>query len=145
MIRVLLADDHQIVRKGFRAILARAADIEIVAEANDGQSAIRLAKELAPDVVLMDIAMPGCDGIEAARRIQAAPAAPRVVILTGLDSRATVREALDRGVKGFVSKLDGFEEVITAVREVYAGKPYLSTTVAGWVRGIDTQRRAGDA
>jgi DNA-binding NarL/FixJ family response regulator len=135
MIRVLLADDRKIVREGFRAILARATDIEIVAEANDGQSAIRLAKELAPDVVLMDIAMPGCDGIEAARRIQAASAAPRVVILTGLDSRATVHEALDRGVKGFVSKLDGFEEVITAVREVYAGKPYLSTTVAQWVRG----------
>lgn len=137
MIRVLLADDHKIVRKGFRAILARAMDIEIVAEARDGQDAIRLAKELAPDVVLMDIAMPGCDGIEAARRIQAASAAPRVVILTGLDSRATVREALDRGVKGFVSKLDGFEEVITAVREVYAGKPYLSTTVARLVRGTD--------
>ena len=130
MIRVLLADDHKIVREGFRAILARAGDIEIVAEARDGQDAIRLAQELAPDVVLLDIAMPGCNGIEAARRIQSGSRAPRVLILTGLDSPALVHEALAEGVKGYVSKLDGFEELVTAVREVYAGRPYLSTTIA---------------
>jgi DNA-binding NarL/FixJ family response regulator len=130
MIRVLLADDHKLVREGFRAILARAGDIEMVAEARDGQDAIRLAQELEPDVVLMDIAMPGCNGIEAARRVQSGPAAPRVVILTGLDSPEMVREALEEGVKGYVSKLDGFEELVTAVHEVYAGRPYLSTTIA---------------
>lgn len=137
MIRVLLADDHKIVREGFRAILARARDIEIVAEARDGQAAIRLAQELAPDVVLMDIAMPGCDGIEAARRVQSSPAAPRVVILTGLDSPTMVHEALEEGVKGYVSKLDGFEELVTAVHEVYAGRPYLSTTIARLVGSGD--------
>lgn len=137
MIRVLLADDHKLVREGFRAILARAGDIEIVAEARDGQDAIRLAQELAPDVVLLDIAMPGFNGIDAARRIQSGSAAPRVLILTGLDSAAMVREALEQGVKGYVSKLDGFEELVTAVHEVYAGRPYLSATIARLVGSGD--------
>lgn len=137
MIRVVLADDHKIVREGFRAILGRARDIQIVAEARDGQEAVRVAKELGPDIVLMDIAMPGCNGIEAARMIQAGNAATRVVILTGLDTVATIREALDNGVKGYVSKPDGFEELVTAVRAVAEGKPYLSTTIARLVREGD--------
>ncbi len=130
MIRVLLADDHKIVREGFRAILARSKDIEIVAEARDGQDAIRLAKELAPDIVLMDIAMPGCDGIQAADLIQTGNPGTRVVILTGLDDSIKIREALDKGVKGYISKPDGFEELVTAVHEIYAGRPYLSATIS---------------
>ena len=104
MIRVLLADDHKIVREGFRAILARARDIEIVAEARDGQAAIRLAQELAPDVVLMDIAMPGCNGIEAARPQSASSSSVRPEV-SGPKTRTAVVSSGSRAISAAASRM----------------------------------------
>ena len=106
MITVLLADDQALVRAGFRALLNAEPDIEVVAEAGDGLEAVRLAGETRPDVVLMDIRMPGVDGLEATRRIAADPAltGTRVVILTTFELDEYVFEALRTGASGFLVK-----------------------------------------
>jgi DNA-binding NarL/FixJ family response regulator len=131
VIKVLLADDQALVRAGFRALLEAEDDIEIVGEAADGGDAVRLARQLHPDVVLMDIRMPGEDGLEATRRITSDPALNgiRVVILTTFDLDEYVFEALRIGASGFLVKDTPPSDLIRAVRVVAGGDALLSPGV----------------
>jgi DNA-binding NarL/FixJ family response regulator len=128
-IRVLVADDQSMVRAGFRMLLSRESDIEVVAEASNGLEAVQKAARFDPTVVLMDIRMPELDGLEATRRILAADDGARVLILTTFDLDEYVYEALRAGASGFVLKDDPAEQLIGAVRTVAAGDALLSPTV----------------
>ena len=125
-IRVLIADDQSMVRAGFRMLLSGEQDIEVVAEARDGLEAVTRAARLDPTVILMDIRMPELDGLEATRRIIAADAAARILILTTFGLDEYVYEALRAGASGFVLKDDPAEQLISAVRTVAAGNALLS-------------------
>ena len=131
MISVLLADDQALVRAGFRALLNAEEDIRVVGEAADGLAAVRQAQQTRPDVVLMDIRMPGVDGLEATRRIAADPALAdtRVVILTTFELDEYVFEALRTGASGFLVKDTEPVELLRAVRAVAAGDALLSPSV----------------
>ena len=130
-IRVLLADDQALLRAGFRVLLGAAPDVEVVGEAADGQAAIDLAHSVGADLLLMDIRMPGVDGIEATRRIAADPALAglRVVIVTTFDADEYVFEALRAGASGFLVKDTEPEDLIDAVRVVARGDALLSPSV----------------
>jgi DNA-binding NarL/FixJ family response regulator len=131
MIRVVLADDQALVRAGFRSLLDAQDDIEVAGEADDGEDAVRLAAELAPDVVLMDIRMPGVDGLSATRRIvgDERSAGVRVVILTTFGLDEYVFEAIRAGASGFLVKDTEPDELIQAVRVVAGGDALLSPRV----------------
>jgi DNA-binding NarL/FixJ family response regulator len=131
VIRVLLADDQALVRAGFRALLDAQDGVEVVGEADDGAEALRLARALRPDVVLMDIRMPGLDGLEATRQIAADEllAAVRIVILTTFDLDEYVFEALRVGASGFLVKSTEPAELIRGVRAVASGDALLSPGV----------------
>ncbi|MEU0932634.1 MULTISPECIES: response regulator transcription factor [unclassified Embleya] len=131
MIRLVLADDQALVRAGFRALLSAQPDMEVVGEAGEGGEAVRLTRELRPHVVLMDIRMPGMDGLEAARVIAADPALTdvRVVILTTFDLDEYVFEALRNGASGFLVKDTEPAELLRGVRVVAAGDALLSPNV----------------
>jgi DNA-binding NarL/FixJ family response regulator len=124
-LRVVIADDQPMMRAGFKAVLEAAGDIQVVAEAGDGEEAVRAATEHAPDVVLMDIRMPGMDGIEATRRLPR----QRVLILTTFGLDQYILEALRAGASGFLLKDAPTDEVVAAVRAVAAGDAVLSTAV----------------
>ena len=128
-IRVVLADDQALVRTGFRMILDGADDIEVAGEASDGESAIRVAAEVAPDVVLMDVRMPGTDGITATQRIRAAGTSPRVLILTTFDLDEYVYAGLRAGASGFVLKDALAADLLAAVRVVASGEAVVAPTV----------------
>jgi DNA-binding NarL/FixJ family response regulator len=131
MIRVLLADDQALVRAGFRALLGSQDDIEVIGEAGDGEEAVRLAADLLPDVVLMDIRMPDVDGLAATRRIAADErlAGVKIVILTTFGLDEYVFEAIRSGASGFLVKDTEPEELVQAVRVVAAGDALLSPSV----------------
>ena len=131
MIEVVLADDQALVRAGFRALLDAQDDIEVVAEAGDGEEAVRLARALTPDVVLMDIRMPGLDGLAATRRIASdeRAAGVRIVILTTFELDEYVFEAIRAGASGFLVKDTEPVELLRAVRAVAAGDALLSPSV----------------
>ncbi|MCL8016217.1 response regulator transcription factor [Streptomyces sp. AS02] len=131
MIRVLLADDQRLVRAGFRSILADEDDIEVVGEAADGQAAVSACRELEPDVVLMDIRMPGMDGLEASRAIAGDErlASVKVVILTTFDLDDYVYGALRAGATGFLVKDTEPEELLRAVRVAARGDALISPSV----------------
>ena len=124
-LRVVIADDQPMMRAGFKAVLEAAGDIEVVAEAGDGEQAVRAANDHAPDVVLMDIRMPGIDGIEATRRLPR----QRVLILTTFGLDQYILEALRAGASGFLLKDAPTHEVVAAVRAVAAGDAVLSPVV----------------
>jgi DNA-binding NarL/FixJ family response regulator len=128
MIRVLLADDQALVRGGFRALLDARDDIEVVGEAADGHEALALARSLLPDVILMDIRMPGMDGLEATRQIAADPhlAAVRIIILTTFELDEYLFDALRFGASGFLVKDTEPADLVKAVRIVAAGDGLLS-------------------
>jgi DNA-binding NarL/FixJ family response regulator len=128
MIRVLLADDQGLVRAGFRMILRAEPDIEVVGEAGDGEEAVARTRETAPDVVLMDIRMPGVDGVEATRRITATPG-PRVLVLTTFDLDEYVYEALRAGASGFLLKDAPEEQLVAAIRVVASGGSLFAPSV----------------
>ncbi|MGH3786639.1 MAG: response regulator [Pseudonocardiaceae bacterium] len=131
-IRVLIADDQAVVRAGFRVILGAATDIEVVGEAADGLAATQRAATLRPDVVLMDIQMPGCDGIEATRRIAALEGQPvRVLVVTTFDLDEYVYEALRAGASGFVLKDIEPDDLVTGVRTIHTGHALLAPAVTG--------------
>ena len=129
MIRVALADDQALVRAGFRALLNAQDDVEVVAEAADGDEAVRVAREHRPDVILMDIRMPGTDGITATETIRARDDAPQIVVLTTFDSDAHVLRALRAGAAGFLLKDTPPEELVVAIRQAAQGRPVLSPEV----------------
>jgi DNA-binding NarL/FixJ family response regulator len=129
-IRVLIADDQALVRAGFRMILEIEPDLVVVGEAADGERALSLAQDLTPDVVLMDVRMPGVDGIEATRRLLADPACTaRVVILTTFDIDEYVYDALQAGASGFLVKDVRPELLVGGIRAVHAGESLLAPTV----------------
>jgi DNA-binding NarL/FixJ family response regulator len=128
-IRVLVADDQSMVRAGFRMLLSREPDIEVVAEATTGHEAVHKAARFDPTVVLMDIRMPELDGLQATRRILAADELARILILTTFDLDEYVYEALSAGASGFVLKDDPPEQLIAAIRTVAAGDALLSPAI----------------
>jgi DNA-binding NarL/FixJ family response regulator len=129
-ITVLLAEDHTIVREGFRKMLELENDIEIVGEAQDGRQAVALAKKFHPDVVLMDIAMPLLNGLEATRQILKAVPGTRIVILSAHNDDAYVKNATESGAAGFLLKQNSSHVVCEAIRQVQKGKTYYGPTVA---------------
>jgi DNA-binding NarL/FixJ family response regulator len=129
MIRVLVADDQELVRSGFRLILDLADGIEVVGEAADGREAVGLAKELQPDVVLMDVRMPELDGIEATRRLRVAGLEARVLVLTTFDLDEYVYAAVRAGASGFLLKDAPREQLVTAVRTVARGEALLAPAI----------------
>jgi DNA-binding NarL/FixJ family response regulator len=132
-IRIIVADDHQVVRAGFAALLDTQPDFTIIATASDGNGAISMSRELQPDVVLMDVRMPGMDGIEATRQLAgpdaAGPHVPRVLILTTFDLDEYVYDALCAGASGFLLKDVTAERLFDAVRVVAAGEALLAPSV----------------
>jgi len=137
-IRVLLADDHALMREGLRALLTTTSDIEVVGEVGTGREAERQALQLNPGVVLMDIAMPDLNGIEAARLIHAKCPAVRIVMLSMHASAEYVYRAFEAGASGYLLKEVAVEEVITAVRTVHEGRRYLSPAVAESVPDLNS-------
>jgi two-component system, NarL family, response regulator NreC len=141
-IRILLADDHTVVRDGLRALLERQADMTVVAEAADGRDSVRLAEEQNPDVVVMDIAMPNMNGIEATRRILASCPGTAVVILSMHQDESYVLRSLKAGAKGYLLKDSLRSDVIEAIRAVALGRSYLTRKVSrilqeDYVRQLD--------
>ena len=132
-VRIVVADDHQVVRSGFAALLGTQPDFTVVGTASDGAEAVRISRELRPDVVLMDVRMPGTDGIEATRQLAAAPGAPedgpRILILTTFDLDEYVYDALCAGASGFLLKDVTAERLFDAVRVVAAGDALLAPAV----------------
>jgi DNA-binding NarL/FixJ family response regulator len=128
-LRVLIADDQRLVRTGFTMILGTEPDIEVVGEADDGAAAVRLARTTRPDVVLMDIRMPGTDGITATRELTAAADPVRVLILTTFEADELVHAALRAGASGFLLKDAPATELVNAVRVVAAGQAVLAPQV----------------
>jgi DNA-binding NarL/FixJ family response regulator len=134
-IRVLLADDHPVVRGGLRALLESLPDYEVVGEAVDGESAARETQVLRPDVVLMDLHMPGIDGTEATRRIRAATPDTAVLVLTMFEDDATVFSAMRAGAQGYLLKGAEQDEIDRALRAVVAGEAIFSPGVAQRILG----------
>lgn len=141
-IRVLIADDHLLFRAGIRRILASLEDMEVVGEAADGDEAIRLTADHQPDVVLVDIAMPGLSGIETARRIRANQPRSRVIILSMHEHEQYVLGALQAGAVGYLLKNASPQELETAVRAAARGETFISPAIAKYVIE-DYVRRAG--
>jgi DNA-binding NarL/FixJ family response regulator len=137
-IRVLVVDDHTVVRDGICALLALTGDIEVVGEAANGSEALKMVKELKPDVVLMDISMPIMDGLEATRRIcKEFPS--KVLILTQHDDKEYVFPVIQAGASGFISKVAASSELASGIRSVYQGDSYLSPSIAKFI--IEDYRR----
>jgi DNA-binding NarL/FixJ family response regulator len=130
VIRVLIVDDHAVIRDGVAAILAPHDDLLVVGEAEDGASAVRLAIETRPDVVLMDLRLPGTDGADATARITALPTAPRVLVLTTYDSDADITRAMAAGAIGYVLKDIRRQALLDAVRSAARGEAVLAPSVA---------------
>jgi len=131
VIRVIIADDHHLVRQGIRALLEKADGIEVVGEAADGQEAVELVERLAPDVLVMDIAMPRFDGTQAVGRVRALGVATQVVILSMYSDETLVRQALRNGARGYLLKRSVTEELLLAIQAASRGEIYLSPAVSG--------------
>ena len=133
-IRVVLADDHALVREGTAELLERAGGIRVVGQAADGVEAVRLVQTLRPDVLLLDLALPGLDGLEVARRTRATSPSTAVVALTAHDEQAYVLAMLEVGATGYLSKASRGQEVVQAVRAAAAGETVFSPTIASSVK-----------
>ncbi|THV23598.1 response regulator transcription factor [Glycomyces paridis] len=143
-VRVLVVDDDPLVRAGLRMILGGAGDVEVVGEAGSGTEVPALAATLRPDVVLMDLHMPGVDGLTATERLRAAPGAPEVLVLTAFEADGHVRRALRAGAGGFLLKDTPPAEIVAAVRRVAAGEPVLSPEVTRRLIGLAIEAGPGD-
>jgi len=131
--RVLLADDHALFREGLAGIIASQPDMQVVGEANDGLEAFVKAQELKPDLILIDVQMPGMDGLEATRKIKAVLPETRIVVLTVRDDNEKLFEALKNGAQGYLLKEIRSQEMLAMLRGAMAGEAALSSTLAGRV------------
>jgi NarL family two-component system response regulator LiaR len=129
-IRVLIVDDHTIVRKGIRALLTEIAGIEVVGEAADGQEAVAQANSLCPDVILMDLAMPQMDGIEATRQIKTSQPESRILVMTSFATDDKVLPAIKAGALGYLLKESAPEDLVQAIHQIHRGEPSLHPTIA---------------
>ena len=132
-IRILLADDHKITRQGLRSLLEKQDDMEVVAEAEEGRTAVRLAREFSPHIVIMDVSMPDLNGVEATRQIVERTPDVRVIALSMHSDSLFVTEMLKSGASGYLLKDCAFEELTLAIRAVVDGKTYLSPSISGVV------------
>src|SRR5512137_340827 len=129
-VRVLIVDDHAIVRKGIHALLSEAGGFEVVGEADNGQAAILRAQETQPDVILMDLLMPGMDGIEATREITSRQTKTRILVLTSFAADNKVFPAIKAGATGYLLKDSSPDELVRAIRQVHRGEPSLHPVIA---------------
>ena len=143
-IRVLIADDHSIVRGGIRALLESQDDIEVCGEVANGREAVETVTEVSPEVVLMDVAMPLMDGLEATRRIVKSNPETRVIILTQYDNKEYALSAIKAGAAGIVPKKAGPSELVSAIRAVHQGDSFIHPSMAKWVVMDYAQRVADD-
>ena len=132
-IRLLIADDHALMREGLKALIEQEVDMQVVGEAENGTDTIRLADSLSPHVIVMDVAMPDLNGIEATRRIVSNHPAIKVIALSGHANKQFVREMLTAGASAYVLKKRAYEELVRAIREAVQGKKFLSPDIA---RGV---------
>lgn len=130
MIKVMLADDHAVVRMGFRLLLEGSPDIRVVAEAESGEDAVRRFAEVKPDVVVLDLSMPGIGGLEALSRILAREPGTKVLVLTAHEDAMHAKRVLKAGALGYLSKRSAAEELIQAIRQVWAGRTFLEPAIA---------------
>lgn len=130
-IKILLVDDHRIVREGIRSLLEDDPDLEVIAEAENGRRAVQLARELSPDVVILDVAMPDLNGIDATRRIVADVPRVRVIALSMHCAKRFVAEMFKAGASGYLPKDCASSEMVLAIRDVVANRIYLSPRIAG--------------
>jgi DNA-binding NarL/FixJ family response regulator len=128
-VRILLADDHELVRKGLRLLLERQADLEVVGEAGDGREAVRLAEQLTPDLVIMDIAMPQLNGLDAAAQILRREPRIQVIFLSMHSDEAYLARALNAGAKGYLLKDSAEADLLRAVETVAQGRPFFSPAI----------------
>jgi DNA-binding NarL/FixJ family response regulator len=134
-IRVLLADDHAVVRAGLKALVDAQPDLEVVAEAGDGRTALRLAADVRPDVAVLDFAMPDLNGAQTAEQLQGVSPGTKALALTVHEDRSYLKQVLQAGASGYVLKRSAAEELIHAIRAVAAGGVYLDPAMAGQVVG----------
>ncbi|MBU6420870.1 MAG: UvrY/SirA/GacA family response regulator transcription factor [Gammaproteobacteria bacterium] len=130
MIRVLLVDDHKLVRTGIRLILEDTPDLRVAGEAESGETALALAGELKPDVVLMDVSMPGIGGLEATRRLLARDTKIKVIVVSVHAAEPYPLRLMEAGAHGYLTKDCAAEEIVTAIRQVQAGKRYITASIA---------------
>jgi len=138
-ISIVLADDHAVVREGLRALLTAEEDMEIVGEAENGWQALKLSKELHPEVVIMDLAMPSLNGIEATRRMMREAPSSKVLALTSYCNDEHIRDMVQAGAAGYLSKQTAAQDLLRAIREVQKGNAFFSGTIA---RRLRNQSRA---
>jgi len=138
-LRVLIAEDHEVVREGLKILISAEPGIEVAGEAETGQMALRLAKKLQPDVVLMDLAMPRGDGLEAARDIRREVPASRILVLSAYKDDDTIRRVIEAGASGYMTKHSAADELLNAIREVGRGRAYYSSTIAGKLKARQRQ------
>jgi DNA-binding NarL/FixJ family response regulator len=139
--RILIAEDHVIMREGLSALINEQVDMKITGEADNGKAAIELAKELKPDVIIMDVAMPGMSGIEATRQIKAEMPDLKIVALSAYDNREYVMGMVKAGVSGYLLKDCAFEELVNAIRTILQNKSYLSPDVATVVLEAESENQ----
>jgi len=143
-IRVLIADDHAVLRAGLKLLIGAESDMEVVAEAADGAEAIRRAQTTAPDVVLLDLSMPGGRGTQTIGQVVQLTPRPRVLVLTMHDDQASMQAALQAGASGYIVKQAADVELLTAIRAVHRGRTFVDLTRPGEEpRRRDTPPRAG--
>ena len=130
-IRIVIAEDHQTMREGLRLLVNSQPDLEVVGEASDGREAIRLARQLAPDVLLMDISMPGMNGLEATKKVKEQCPEIRVLTLTRHTDDGFLKQLLAAGASGYALKLSSGDDLMHAIRTVSAGGTYIDPTIAG--------------
>ena len=129
-IRLMIADDHELFRRGLRMVLEDEDDIEVIDEAGDGEAAVEMAREHAPDVVVMDVRMPGLTGIQAARRIKEEEPGTKILVLTISDEEDDLYEAIKAGANGYLLKEISIDEIAHAVRSVHSGQSLISPSMA---------------
>ncbi len=145
--RILVVDDHEVVRRAVCYLLSADANLEVVCQSADGEHAVLRAQELQPDLILMDISLPGISGIEAARQIRAVSPKSQIIFLSQHDSPQMVKDALSVGGHGYVSKIDAGSELREAIRSVSEGKPFVSRRIQaqGWTMDVPDKADAPSA